>query len=300
MMLRKMAAATLVLFMAPISAADAGEKEAGAKSFEAEVYELRSQELSTRSKADAYRRLYSKYYSEQKTILNIGKPDQSRKWFDAIRSVYFYTLDRKYLPELSKSLKQLEANRSAHALDYESYYKSLLASREFESARAFLKIHPNVASQPLPKIVRLEQEGWQLTEWLIEENGKALRQTVYEMPMGPVIIAISNPGCHFSRNAINAIKQDKQLAEKILPLIKLVAPPDFNFNVEEIQRWNGVNSKLKMTLMHDINDWPMVTDWSTPSFYFFRNRKLVAQVFGWPKSGNKEAMFEGLKKIGVD
>lgn len=46
-------------------------------------------------------------------------------------------------------------------------------------------------------------------------------------------------------------------------------------------------------------DWPFVDDWSSPTFYFLRQGKLVAKVTGWPKEGRRAEFSAALHQLGL-
>lgn len=43
----------------------------------------------------------------------------------------------------------------------------------------------------------------------------------------------------------------------------------------------------------------MLDRWETPTFYFFRQGKVVAKVVGWPGRGRKPEVRSALKLVGL-
>jgi hypothetical protein len=49
-----------------------------------------------------------------------------------------------------------------------------------------------------------------------------------------------------------------------------------------------------MTLVYNVNEWPMIDRWDTPVFYFFKRGRLVRQIVGWAPWGSKKQLWAAL------
>lgn len=279
--------------------AAATEVTAGPDSFKAQARGILERDLPSEESALAYRALYDRHYSRarQDELGRHADAAQARAWFEATRSVFFYTLDRDYLSDSADALARLASLGEVNAADHYAYYRLLLAARAFDKARDFSKRHAGMGEAPLPATVALAGPEPRVTEWRVDDDGGTLRQRAYDLPMGTAILAVSSPACHFSQRAFAAIMRDPELTAEILPLLKLMTPPEPHLDIDGIRAWNEAKPALRTSLMHDIKEWPMLSDWSTPTFYFFQDGKLITHVTGWPKTGNKEALRAALRQV---
>jgi hypothetical protein len=113
------------------------------------------------------------------------------------------------------------------------------------------------------------------------------------------LVAISHPLCHFSKNALTYIKNDKALAKSLEGYFTLIGPQDGNLHFDVMQKWNAENPSMPI---HPVDQQIAFTEfdqWSTPTFYFMKAGKVVHQFNGWPKEGRREQIDEGLRKVGA-
>ena len=64
--------------------------------------------------------------------------------------------------------------------------------------------------------------------------------------------------------------------------------------------WLKINPKyaqLNMQTSFAMTDWPEIKYRGTPTMYFYQNGKLVSQLIGWPKEGQKQALIDALTKV---
>ena len=70
-----------------------------------------------------------------------------------------------------------------------------------------------------------------------------------------------------------------------------------------IADWNNNMPDIGFQIVYAETDWPEINYWSSPSFYFFDESKLVSKVVGWPRNqteGRKTALRTSFQTIGVE
>lgn len=238
-------------------------------------------------------------YLQHGDIAALG-PAELQFHFDALSRVVTYTHDPAQVALMQQVFNRMLALKIKRPENYRTLYRALLAIRNFDAAAAFLAAHPPRSTEPLPRIVPFaENPRSAQTEWIADPVERKLSRVRFEMPMGPFVVVFSNPECRFSRTAIDVIHADKALREQFAGRSKFLMPPDSNFSFDRLQAWNREHDDATMSMVHSLYEWPELEEWSTPVFYFFRDRKLVTVVNGWPPEGNVAAVKSALAVIGA-
>lgn len=99
------------------------------------------------------------------------------------------------------------------------------------------------------------------------------------------VIVVANPFCHFAQAAVAALDGDRELGPLLAARSTWLTPQDGFFAVDDAVAWNRAHPRLPIAFSARREDWPFVDDWSSPTFYFLRQGKLVAKVTGWPTRG---------------
>jgi len=222
--------------------------------------------------------------------------------FDAVKKAAFYSLSPDISMVMRRIFDRLVLLEMAKSIDFEAMYRNYLATRDFDSARLFLKKYPALDLPMLPEISLLvSSEKVERFEWQVSAVGRTLAQREVFIPMGPFVLILASPQCGFSRTALHDIFSDKHLKGLISQRTRLMVPPDYNFDFSGVQAWNDLNPSMKMSIIDKRSDWPEIREWETPTFYFYRDRRLVSMVIGWPRpSGNKDELIAAFRKIGVN
>jgi hypothetical protein len=121
-----------------------------------------------------------------------------------------------------------------------------------------------------------------------------------DLKNGQHLVAVGHPTCHFTQNAVAAIEKDAELEALFGRYAIWVAPQDLKFSADLYREWNKIHPLATLSLVDVRANWPAdIDDWSTPTFYFFSDGKLVAEVVGWPKEGNRQKLLDGFRALSV-
>jgi len=220
--------------------------------------------------------------------------------FRAVDMTVFYTDEPKYVVSLRRIVEALEDRKIVTDEHYQALYFSLLQVRELNEADDFIKIHPLVISDALPKHSEAANLSDQLpTEWIIDAETSSLERRNVDIQAGVHIIVVSSPGCPFSRNAVRDISRDPMLMRAFDGHVKWLIPQMRRSHFSETKEWNSSYPNFKMTMAYKRQEWKEINHWGTPTFYFYKDGILSGKVTGWPQEGNQESLKIELKKIGL-
>lgn len=253
-------------------------------------------------KAREHTSFYNEHFGQylQHGEIAVLAPGDLQNHFDALARVVTYTHDRRQVALMEQVFDRLLAAGVRRPENYRTLYRALLAIRDFDAAAAFLAAHPPKATEPLPHIVPLtDAVPADRTAWRAAPAARTLSRVRIDMPMGPYVIVYANPACRFSRAAVAAIHADQAWTRHVAPHSKFLVPPDSNFSFDSLQAWNLDHPDETMLFIHSLYEWPELEEWSTPVFYFFRDRKLITTVHGWPPEGNLAAVKAATAAIGI-
>lgn len=204
-----------------------------------------------------------------------------------------------YLNDMSLDLEELEARHIATKSEREHYYGSLIESRRFKDARRYAQSNPG-QFPPIPKITARRYISIGTPTYLVIDPRKfdLIRQPA-DLLKGPHVVIIANPLCHFARTGALQLEKNASLNSILGKYAVWLAPPDRRLYFEDFQHWNKMHPTEKMSIAYSRSEWPLITSWGLPTFYFFDNGRLVDKVTGWPDGGNMRAVEAGLEAIGL-
>lgn len=126
--------------------------------------------------------------------------------------------------------------------------------------------------------------------WVLEERSLGLAES-------PQVWVQSAMGCPFSPGAARALAMDGELA----PLLRLrslwFAAGEDLFNSRQ---WTKEHPDFPLRLVTDERGWFFKRPWSTPTFQFVREGRVIQQFSGWPRDGShRPELVAGLQAIGL-
>lgn len=249
--------------------------------------------------ADIYRRVFATP-QRRESLVSLDTADL-RLFYEAAYEATFYTNDSAYLDDLRRDLDELERRKVATPLEASMMYRSLVALRRFDAARAFRMGHPRIDAEPLPTIARSlrVRQGAQPNVLTVSVDGSMLTLGSARIPAPAGIVVVAHPLCHFTRNAVGAIESDPVLHALFKRHSLWIAPQDGHLELQAFRTWNALHPDEAMAIAYRQSDWPSIDGWDTPTFYFFRNGRVAAKVVGWPAEGHRDALLTAARNIGL-
>jgi hypothetical protein len=62
-------------------------------------------------------------------------------------------------------------------------------------------------------------------------------------------------------------------------------------------KWNREHPIAAMNAVERESDWPGIDTWAMPTFYFFRDGRVVSKVSGWET--HRDKIVDGFRKLGL-
>lgn len=201
-----------------------------------------------------------------------------------------------YLDDMRHDLDELRRRKLATDGDVAGFHQQLIAARQFKMANALIASYPSAGLKPLPPVstsgvlpadeptvLRFSTDGHTLSHEAVKMN----------VPLRIVVVA----GCHFSVDAAHAISGDPELSKLFSAHAVWLA--DQNESLAATRDWNHKFPNQPMSVAWQDKQWHMLNSWNIPTFYVFKQGKLVEQWTGWPGNSALQTVREKLKAAGI-
>jgi hypothetical protein len=171
--------------------------------------------------------------------------------------------------------------------------KALIGARRFEQARTFAAARPHLGRQAVPKVVDALGAAFAgRSAYQYDAASKTLTRQAVPYPAGHELVMVVDAGCHFSRDALEALRGDADLQARLRKAnLVLVTPPRSAISLGFIGNWNAANPSLPLRVPYDVREWQQIDVAGVPEFYLLKGGRVVGQLrSGWPAGGNKAAL----------
>jgi hypothetical protein len=174
-------------------------------------------------------------------------------------------------------------------LDFAVLY-ALLAARRFEEAGAFAAIRPNLADEPIPKVIDALGAGFKgRSVFAYDETRNTLTRIALPSAPDTELVIVVGAGCHNAANALQAIHDDVALQARLREVhLVLITPPNAPIETHLISEWNAANPTMPIRAPYNAQEWQSIEVTGIPAFYLLRSGKVVDQKTGWPTDGKAE------------
>lgn len=241
-----------------------------------------------------YERILSK--ADHETLAKLSN-DDLLAFFQASRTLSFYAKEPAYARQMHRAFVVLERRRSVTLALRQQMLDAYVLSRMLDEARSFAHESANATLVKLPAFTDAGSHH-SPTLWRLSDDGATLTRHDFPLTQDARLIVVSSPGCHFSRQASAAIAKDAVLSDLMAHHSTWVIPQS-TVPFADVAKWNQEHSAWPMQLVYSDAEWPSISSWATPCFYFFRDGKIVTSVIGWPGSEQLAALRAGFAKIGI-
>jgi len=242
------------------------------------------QHISSRQMADTVKKKYVSFfgmYQHPRALYALPVRDV-RILYQAATVTAFYTNDPNIVMDMERDYRELSRRHFASAADTAELFSAYLANRQFDEARTLGRHNRAPDTESVPRYVDESHQGnvgpTQL-DWVPPANTMVRRDVALNQPLK--IIVMSSPFCHFCQRAVRGIEEDVVLRRLFYKHALWLEVPDGNVPMRELDNWNRQHPHQHMALVYRLQEWNVVDDWETPTFYVFRHGKLAAKVVGW-------------------
>lgn len=223
-----------------------------------------------------------------------------RDLYDAAYLAAFYSRTPSSAEAMQRALQELERRKIAPATATDDLVAVLVAARLFAQAQAYYAAHRGGITQAPPAFEDLTPLTARPTYLAVSADGASLQRREFHWSDGPQVLVIGAPDCHFSRLATQAIEDDAPLAALMRQYASWMLPQQIVRDMRAIATWNQQHPLARLGLIYRSTEWSFLQSPATPTFYFFRDGKLVESFSGWPGAQQKQRVRSALRAIGID
>jgi hypothetical protein len=281
--------------------------EAGSFSAEEGFNALSDLEHSTLSMADTqranaiatlYAELFPAAFGEE--ALKQRSDDDLHYLFRSAWLANFYTTDPNVVHDMSHAFAELQKRNIAKRDDYQKLYGAFIGARMLTEAGDFFAQYQAMGLDALPAFREAPDINPGVpSEWVVNPVAPELLRQPFVFGASARVLVVSHPLCHFTQNAVRDIFADPQLSTVFAERAHWLAPQSQRLQVELFQQWNRDHPQAPMSIAYEESEWPMLDEWATPIFYFFRDGALISKVVGWPAEGHRDELRDALRQIGL-
>jgi hypothetical protein len=216
--------------------------------------------------------------------------------FRVLNTVVFYTSDARYLPEMQSVAEQILLRGALSPAQVDRLYGAYVRSRMFAEAEQFLRTHRPQAQSPFPAISKDASFNAALPAIIkLQEEGLLIANI--RMDSSLQIVVTTGPYCAPSQRALRDISSDSSLSAFFRRHALWLLPVDSDLHVDHLKRYSELAAVGSVGVAYDRTGWSLVDSWSTPTFYFLRDGRVVTKVQGWPKGGRLEEVRRAIQNV---
>lgn len=221
--------------------------------------------------------------------------------FRVARMAYFYSnysnysFREKYLSDMERYYDELSNRNVVSGSELSDLYESLIVARKFDAAKEILDRHkyddlpeiPNVSAQKdfndsKPALYQLSSE----------RHGLVLRN----IDIGSRDLLVIVAHCHFSEDAARAIYKDGELSKAFSDAHAIwLSSASESLDLSQLSQWADKFPEHPITIAYDNAAWPGVDFSISPTFYLFRDGKVVLKHVGWSEQRGVDALKKMLR-----
>lgn len=182
----------------------------------------------------------------------------------------------------------------------ETVLDGLLSAREFAQARAFAATRPQLGRWTIPAVRDALGAGFAgRSVYRYDAATQTLIREALPHPAGIELVMVVDAGCHFSADALAALRRDAGLQARLRKAnLSLVTPPRSPIALRFVEEWNAANPGLPLRIPYHAREWQAIDVSGVPAFFVLKDGKVVAELSGWPAEGNEAALLALLDTAG--
>jgi hypothetical protein len=192
-------------------------------------------------------------------------------------------------------LEAMHESGEATRMHVSRLFAVLTARRDFTGAHMLANMFPTAA---LPQLPILEPVTAQLvgnSVLHVGPDGKRMSRASIDIERGLQIVVVA--GCHFARDAADAIGTDPALDLLFNEYSTWLAPS--SESLAAAADWNRQFPNRPILIAWSDSDWPQVTSWAMPTFLVFRDGVLLRSWSGWPADTGMATLRAELSAAGI-
>jgi hypothetical protein len=183
-------------------------------------------------------------------------------------------------------LDALDSRGEATTSRIVALFDALVEARRFDSAERLAADFPAAGIERLPlRNFAEDAEAHPNAMLWVSEDGSEMSRTRLELDKDLHIVVVA--GCHFAKDAVTAISANPELESWFHAQATWLAPQ--GETLAEVAAWNRQFPRQPIQIAWRQAEWPQINSWAMPTFYVFRDGRLLEQWQGWaPDSGMQQ------------
>lgn len=290
-----------IVLMAAVIQASAGPRE----DYQSVMLAIsRNSELSTADKTERLSRAYALHFDG--LVRRQGMlPDDLQALFDASNMLASYTMyfrlgeNSKYVQEMVRARESLATLGVDSERNDGDLYGALIAARRFDDANELARTSASLRARTA--LAFDVAEGFDPVRPGYFDLSNASGRFVLRNadPSGSDVRIVVVSGCRAARDAARGIAGDASLRQAFRSGDALwLAPADRSFDPAEVRLWNSEFPDSPIRIAFDHAAWKEVDFSRQPTFFFFKDGRLVGKSVGWSRSGPPQALLKALRDTG--
>jgi hypothetical protein len=220
-------------------------------------------------------------------------------FFEAAYRVAFYSMEVPYSQQMRRGMDEMERRHIATTTLRQQMLDRYVGSRMLDEAQAYAVDPANAGIEKLPTIRDVSSSRHTATLWKVEDDGASLVRHDFSLGDQARLVVVGSPWCPYSQRASETILADREMSSLMARhstwIMSQASMPDLSV----VEKWNQAHVGWPMQLVYLNSEWPLITSWGTPGFYFLKGGKVVVSFTGWPGSERLRDVRAGFERIGI-
>ncbi|MFN4292418.1 MAG: hypothetical protein ACK4E7_16305 [Permianibacter sp.] len=218
---------------------------------------------------------------------------------DVVDQMGFYTHQPRFAEELRQLIVPIQRSGAQHQVWVKRLFGLHVASRNFDLANHLRTQFSDVVLPMLPQLESPVLPAELGTALKPENNGLLLRRVTVDIRHGPWVVALVQPHCGFSKEAVAEISSDMELAQSLSGRSWWLMPQEATLNTGLVNDWQRRYPLFPLHYIFRREEWPQLDTTAVPQFYFFRDGILIEHWPHWPEKDGNQQLAAVLQKIGI-
>lgn len=234
--------------------------------------------------------------------------EQLHALYKALYAITLFSSDLSATTDFAKIIYRKIELKEDPTSYIEKLYQTYIQNRQFTKAQELVNNYPKLnfnervnvidATGTASKPYQTNQDGVR-SLFALNQQGNQITRHKFEFPQGVHIVVVSSSICNPCNRLFTWLKSEPQLMKVMEEHTTWLVPPEGRLFVNEMLETQKTYAPIKLFYAHKQAEWPEISYWATPTFYFYQNGELIGQLVGWPPEGRKEKLVAILKQLNL-
>lgn len=201
------------------------------------------------------------------------------------------TFDETVFGHARALFTELQNREELSRASYVAYYRSLVFSKDFESAES---IRETVGAAAIPwNVVGSSRISPGSRSVLVRDTSKEQLTVRSHAGYKNGVYIVGHPYCVWTQRALTDLEKALNIFDKEVAKVHLISP--FQTIFQSDYEWPAGHPDFEIVI--DESNWPEISSWELPTFVFIGDGEVLLSFSGWPSSSRLELFQEGLRRL---